>query len=168
MSSMLGARWSGVGGEGSLSIFLERGRHPEACTHPMGVELSLRGADTTNHLVHVVGVGGGLPPGPAPMLSSWGSAALPAVGTQWSQHGFCQHAMSGHDSKGSTGLLCKSIPSPCSLEPLQLWMRNWGHSDFKIHFSLSCIGEGNGNPLQCSCLENPRAHGDSECHTSPE
>ena len=27
-----------------------------------------------------------------------------------------------------------------------------------FHFSLSCIGEGNGNPLQCSCLENPR-HG---------
>ena len=25
-----------------------------------------------------------------------------------------------------------------------------------ILFSLSCIGEGNGNPLQCSCLENPR------------
>ena len=31
-----------------------------------------------------------------------------------------------------------------------------GH-DF--HFSLSCIGEGNGNPLQCSCLENPRDGG---------
>ena len=28
-----------------------------------------------------------------------------------------------------------------------------------IHFSLSCIGEGNGNPLQCSCLENPRDRG---------
>ena len=28
-----------------------------------------------------------------------------------------------------------------------------------FHFSLSCIGEGNGNPLQCSCLENP---GDGE------
>ena len=27
------------------------------------------------------------------------------------------------------------------------------------HFSLSCIGEGNGNPLQCSCLENPRDRG---------
>jgi len=27
------------------------------------------------------------------------------------------------------------------------------------HFSLSCIGEGNGNPLQCSCLENPRDAG---------
>ena len=24
-----------------------------------------------------------------------------------------------------------------------------------FHFSLSCIGEGNGNPLQCSCLKNP-------------
>ena len=42
----------------------------------------------------------------------------------------------------------------------------WGHwgSDttewLHFHFSLSCIGEGNGNPLQCSCLENPRDGGD--------
>ena len=28
-----------------------------------------------------------------------------------------------------------------------------------FHFSLSCIGEGNGNPFQCSCLENPRDWG---------
>ena len=28
-----------------------------------------------------------------------------------------------------------------------------------FHFSLSCIGEGNGNPLQCSCLENHRDGG---------
>ena len=28
-----------------------------------------------------------------------------------------------------------------------------------LHFSLSCMGEGNGNPLQCSCLENPRDGG---------
>ena len=28
-----------------------------------------------------------------------------------------------------------------------------------FHFSLSCIGKGNGNPLQCSCLENPRDGG---------
>ena len=28
-----------------------------------------------------------------------------------------------------------------------------------FHFSLPCIGEGNGNPLQCSCLENPRVGG---------
>ena len=31
----------------------------------------------------------------------------------------------------------------------------WGH----FHFSLSYIGEGNGNPLQCSCLESPRDGG---------
>ena len=30
-------------------------------------------------------------------------------------------------------------------------MIEWLH----FHFILSCIGEGNGNPLQCSCLENP-------------
>ena len=28
-----------------------------------------------------------------------------------------------------------------------------------FHFSLSCFGEGNGNPLQCSCLENTRDGG---------
>ena len=28
-----------------------------------------------------------------------------------------------------------------------------------FHLSLSCIGEGRGNPLQCSCLENPRDGG---------
>ena len=30
-----------------------------------------------------------------------------------------------------------------------------------FHFSLSSIGEGNGKPLQCSCLENPRDRGTS-------
>ena len=41
----------------------------------------------------------------------------------------------------------------------------WGgkESDTTEHlhfqFSLSCTGEGNGNPLQCSCLENPRDRG---------
>ena len=41
----------------------------------------------------------------------------------------------------------------------------WGHGELDtterlhFHFSLSCIGEGNGNPLQCSCLENPRDGG---------
>ena len=29
----------------------------------------------------------------------------------------------------------------------------------RLHFSLSCFGEGNGNPLLCSCLENPRDGG---------
>ena len=41
----------------------------------------------------------------------------------------------------------------------------WGHEELDMteglpfHFSLSCIGEGNGNPLQCSFLENPRDGG---------
>ena len=34
-----------------------------------------------------------------------------------------------------------------------------GTEQLHFHFSLSCIGEGNGNPLQCSCLENPRDGG---------
>ena len=33
-----------------------------------------------------------------------------------------------------------------------------GH-DWVTSLSLSCTGEGNGNPLQCSCLENPRDRG---------
>ena len=32
-------------------------------------------------------------------------------------------------------------------------------SNFTFNFSLWCIGEGNGNPLQCSCLEDPRGGG---------
>ena len=41
----------------------------------------------------------------------------------------------------------------------------WGREEsdtterLHFHFSLSCIGEGNGNPLQRSCLENPRDGG---------
>ena len=31
--------------------------------------------------------------------------------------------------------------------------------DWATSLSLSCLGEGNGNPLQCSCLENPRDGG---------
>ena len=41
----------------------------------------------------------------------------------------------------------------------------WGRKEsdmteqLHFYFSLSCIGEGNGSPLQCSCLENPRDGG---------
>ena len=42
-----------------------------------------------------------------------------------------------------------------------LWGRTESDTTERVHFhfSLSCIGEGNGNPLQCSCLENPRDGG---------
>ena len=41
----------------------------------------------------------------------------------------------------------------------------WGREEsdtterLHFHFSRSCVGEGNGNPLQCSCLKNPRDRG---------
>ena len=38
-------------------------------------------------------------------------------------------------------------------------MRSRRTERLHFHFSLSCIGEGNGNPLQCSCLKNPRDGG---------
>ena len=52
---------------------------------------------------------------------------------------------------------------PWMEEPGGLQSMGSGKSDttewLHFHFSLSCIGEGNGNPLQCSCLENPRDGG---------
>ena len=52
---------------------------------------------------------------------------------------------------------------PWTEEPGRLQSMGSQESDtterLPFHFSLSCIGEGNGNPLQCSCLENPRDRG---------
>ena len=44
----------------------------------------------------------------------------------------------------------------------QVGCSSWGRQELDtteglhFHFSLSCIGEGNGSPLQCYCLESPR------------
>ena len=48
-----------------------------------------------------------------------------------------------------------------SLVGCSLWGRSESETTERLnfHFSLSCIGEGNGNPLQYSCLENPRDRG---------
>ena len=52
---------------------------------------------------------------------------------------------------------------PWTEEPGRLQSMGREESDrterLHFHFSLSCTGEGNGNPLQCSCLENPRDGG---------
>ena len=52
---------------------------------------------------------------------------------------------------------------PWTEEPGRLQSMGRKESDtterLHFHFSLSCIGEGNGNPLQYSCLENPRDEG---------
>ena len=54
------------------------------------------------------------------------------------------------------------LPGKCHGQRSLVGCSQWGGEEsdtterFHFHFSLSCIGEGNGNPLQCSCLENPR------------
>ena len=66
---------------------------------------------------------------------------------------YLEKAMAPHSST-----LAWKIPWTKSLAGCSPW--GYEESDtterLHFHFSLSCIGEGNGNPLQCSCLENPR------------
>ena len=48
---------------------------------------------------------------------------------------------------------------PGGLQSMGSWRVGHDWATSLSLFSLSCIGEGNGNPLQCSCLENPRDGG---------
>ena len=70
--------------------------------------------------------------------------------------GMSEKAMAPHSST-----LAWKIP--WAEEPGRLQSMGHKESDtterLHFHFSLSCIGEGNGNPLQCSCLENLRDSG---------
>ena len=67
-----------------------------------------------------------------------------------------EKAMAPHSST-----LAWKIPGQRSLVGCSPWGREESDTTEQLpfHFSLSCIGEGNGNPLQCSCLENPRDGG---------
>ena len=58
-----------------------------------------------------------------------------------------------------SSVLAWRIPGLGSLVGRRLWGRTGSDTTERLpfHFSLSHIGEGNGNPLQCSCLENPGA-----------
>ena len=95
---------------------------------------------------------GGLPEGLNPSLLHHGFYCRPAILPVW------------RVTKWSSGLLVL-LPGRShgrrSLVGYSPWGR--GESDtterLHVHFSLSCIGEGTGNPLQCSCLENPRDRG---------
>ena len=79
-------------------------------------------------------------------------------------------------AQGHTALGCPALPLGFLLVslpggfPSHAWKSlvgysPWGRTELDtterlhFHFSLSCTGEGNGNPLQCSCLENPRDGG---------
>ena len=101
-----------------------------------------------------------------PHVKSWLIGKESDAGREWGQEGKgttedemggWHHQLNGHEFKwtlgvgdGQGGLAC------CD---------SWGHKEsdmterIHFHFSLSCIGEGNGNPLQYSCLESPRDGG---------
>ena len=67
---------------------------------------------------------------------------------------FCtlEKAMAPHSSTLAWKISWMEEPGGLqSVGPLRV-----GHDWLPLHFSLSCTEEGNGNPLQCSCLENPR------------
>ena len=76
--------------------------------------------------------------------------------------------ISGRDIMGFYSILKQWQPTPVllpgkshgrrSLVGCSPWGRKESDMTEQLHFpfSLSCIGEGNGNPLQCSCLGNPR------------
>ena len=93
---------------------------------------------------------------------------------------FCLSSFQAHDRNAMSYHVCCSVwpcwrrqwhPTPVLLPGKSHGWRNlvdcspWGREEsdtterLHFHFSLSCIREGNGNPLQCSCLENPRGGG---------
>ena len=70
---------------------------------------------------------------------------------------FTEKAMASHAST-----LSWTIPwmeEPSRLQSMGLLRAGHDWTRLHFHFSLSCIGEGNGNPLQCSCMETPRDGG---------
>ena len=69
---------------------------------------------------------------------------------------FKEKAMAPHSST-----LAWKITWQRSLVGCSPWGREESDTTERLHFlfSRSCVGEGNGNPLQCSCLENPRDGG---------
>ena len=82
-----------------------------------------------------------------------GSALIP----QWNDGVWVsEKAMAPHSSTFAWKIPWREKPGGLqSMESLESNMTEWLH----FHFSLSCIGEGNGNPHQRSCLENPRNGG---------
>ena len=78
------------------------------------------------------------------------------LGFEISQLEFPEKAMATHSS-----ILAWKIHGWSSLVGCSPWGYEELDTTERLHFhsSLSCIGEGNGNPLECSCLENPRDGG---------
>ena len=94
-----------------------------------------------------MGEPGGLPSmGSHGVGHNWSDLAAAAAVTQWRRQCHPTPVLLPGKSRGWR-----------SLEGCSSWGR-WGSDtteQLHFHILLSCIGEGNGNPLQCSCLENP-------------
>ena len=66
----------------------------------------------------------------------------------------------GKEMATHSSMLAWKIPWAEEPGRLQSMRLQWDTTErLHFHFSPSCTGEGNGNPLQCSCLENPRDRG---------
>ena len=76
---------------------------------------------------------------------------------------FCNSLISSSEKATAPHSSTRAWKIPWAEEPGRLQSMGSRKSDtterLHFHFSVSCIGEGNGNPLQCSCLENPRDGG---------
>ena len=80
------------------------------------------------------------------MLYSLSHQGRPRILSEW------EKAMAPHSSTLAWKIPWTEEPGRLqSIGLLRVDTTEW----LPFHFSLSCIGEGNGNPLQCSCLENP-------------
>ena len=73
-----------------------------------------------------------------------------------SRQSLLEKAMAPHSSTVAWKIPWMDEPGRLQSMGLLRVRHDW---ELHFHFSLSCIGEGNGNPLQCSCLENPRDKG---------
>ena len=90
----------------------------------------------------------------------WSQVLLPYLSSWLNNPGYYDH---GWEKAMATHLSTLAWKIPQTEEPGRLQAMgslrvgyDWATS---LYFSLSCIGEENGNPLQCSCLENPRDGG---------
>ena len=99
---------------------------------------------------------------------AWWATESQRVGPDWvtSTHTFCNLDIT-KAGDWPILLITTSLPLafhvPQMVKNLSAMQKGHTESDtterLHFHFSLSCTGEGNGNPLQCSCLENPRDGG---------
>ena len=102
-------------------------------------------------------------------IASWNSVPCEDYGNSWVDRNWC--GVPRLESEWISPRRRQWHPTPVLLPGKSHGRRSlvgcspWGRQEsdttewLHFHSSLSCIGEGNGNSLQCSCLENPRDGG---------